>query len=137
MRVAVVFFPSSKPEKMASVSRALAEGIERQGHQVDLIDGTREVGRKVAVYQYIAMGVEQTNLFGGKIPDKVRDFLSETGMVAGKKSSAYILKHPLGEGRTLKKLMAVMEKEALFLRVFHSLRSEEQARTVGAGLKIE
>jgi len=137
VRVAVVYFPSSKPDKMTSISRSLAEGIERQGHQVDLIDGTRHVGQKVTVYQYIAMGVEQTNLFGGKIPDLVRDFLSEAGTVSGKRSSAYILKHPLGEGRTLKRLMAVMEKEGMFLRIFHSLRSEEQAQAVGAGLKIE
>lgn len=136
MRVAVVQFPSSNREKMTEISRGLAKGIERQGHQVDLIDGD-QVGSKVTMYQYIAIGVEQTNLFGGKIPDRVREFLAGAGMVAGKRSCAYILKRPLGERRTLATLMSVMEKEGMFLRISHSLRSDEEAEAVGAGLKIE
>lgn len=136
MRVAVVQFPSSEREKMTAISRGLAKGIERQGHHVDVIDGDR-LGSKVTIYQYIAIGVEQTNLFGGKIPDKVREFLAGAGAVAGKRSCAYILKHALGERRTLSKLMSVMEKEGMFLRISHSLRSGEEAEAVGAGLKIE
>ena len=122
---------------MTAVSRALAKGIERQGHQVDVIDGQRDTGSKVTMYQYIAVGVEQTNLFGGKLPDKVGEFLAEAGMVAGKRSCAYILKHALGERRTLTALMSVMEKEGMFLRISHAFRSSEEAESVGAGLKIE
>lgn len=136
MRVAVVQFPASKREKMTAISRALAKGIERQGHQVDVVDGGR-LGSKMTMYQYIAVGVEQTNLFGGKVPDRVREFLAGAGMVAGKRSCAYVLKQALGERRTLAKLMSAMEKEGMFLRVSHSFSSVEEAEAVGAGLKIE
>lgn len=137
MRVAVVYFPASKQPRLSTISQALARGIERQGHQVDLFDGFRDSHAKLTSYQYIALGSEQTNLFGGKIPEKVKEFLAGAGMIAGKKSCAFIRSHAIGERRTLSRLMGAMEREGMFLRVSHSFTKEEEAEAVGADLKIE
>ena len=137
MRVAVVYFPASKRDKLSTLSQALARGIERQGHQVDVVDGVRDSQAKLTTYQYIALGSEQTNLFGGKLPNKVKEFLAGAGMIAGKKSCAFILRHAIGERRTLSRLMGAMEREGMFLRVSHSFTKEEEAEAVGTDLTIE
>ena len=69
MRTAVVFIPQSHRDKLLEISKALATGIEAQGHTVDIIDGSRDVNTKLTIYEYVAIGTEVTSLFGGKIPE--------------------------------------------------------------------
>ncbi len=137
MRVAVVYFPTSKGSKLPGISKGLAQGIERQGHTVDLIDGSKGHHPKLTIYQYVAIGSEQTRLFGGKVPQKVREFLASAGMTAGKRSCAYIAEHAVGTRRTLARLMGEMEKEGMFLRISHSFSSPQAAEETGARLRIE
>ena len=96
MRTAVIFFAGKSRNKILNISRALARGIEKQGHQVDIIDGDRDVNTKLTIYQYIAIGTEAVSSFGGKIPEKITNFLSSAGMVSGKRSFAFVLKSTMG-----------------------------------------
>ena len=41
MRAAVVFFAGGSRDRMVALARALARGMESQGHQVDVVDGRR------------------------------------------------------------------------------------------------
>jgi hypothetical protein len=136
VRIAVVFFPYTHRSKLMDLAKGLSRGIEAQGHQVDLIDGTRDVNTKLTIYEYIAVGTEQTNLFGGKIPPKVGEYLKNAGIVGGKKSFAFVLKRPVGTSKTLGSLMRSMEAEGMFLRVSDVLASPEGAEAVGKRLKI-
>ena len=43
MRIAVIYFAGGQRNKLVEVSKGLVKGIEAQGHQVDLIDGDRDV----------------------------------------------------------------------------------------------
>ncbi len=136
MRIAVVFFSASHRNKLVELSKALASGIEAQGHQVVLVDGDRDVNTKLTIYEYIAIGTEQTNLFGGKLPPKVTEYLKNAGIVGGKKSFGFVLKRPLGTTKTLRSLMGAMEAEGMFLRVSDVFTSPEGAEAVGKRLKI-
>jgi flavodoxin len=136
MRIAVVFFPTSQRDKLREVSKALASGIEGQGHRIDLIDGSRDVNTKLTIYEYIAVGVEVPTFFGTKIPDAVKRFLSESGIVAGKRSFAFVLKKPFGAGKALGRLMKTMESEGMFLKLSDVLSSAEEAREIGKRLII-
>jgi hypothetical protein len=136
MRVATVFFPHGNRERLMHLAKALSRGIELQGHEVDLVDGSRDVNTKLSIYGYIAVGTEGTNLFGGKIPSRVSEFLGSAGMVAGKKCFAFVPKRLIGGGRTLKRLMNVMEHEGMFLKLSDSLSSVEEAEEIGKRLSI-
>jgi hypothetical protein len=136
MRVATVFFPHTNRERLMHLARALARGIESQGHEVDLIDGSRDVNAKLTIYGYIAVGTEATNLFGGKIPQRVSEFLSAAGIVAGKKSFAFVPRRLIGGTRTMKRLMNVMEHEGMFLKLSDTLSSVEEAEEIGKRLSI-
>ncbi|RKX79896.1 MAG: hypothetical protein DRP87_01565 [Spirochaetes bacterium] len=137
MKVAVVFFADKNREKLLNISKALARGVEAQGHHVDLIDGFKDVNSKLTIYEYIAVGTAAVSPFGGKIPERISKFLSSAGIVAGKRSFAYVLKEGLRAGKTLVKLMNTMEHEGMFLKYSEVLCSPEEAEEVGKRLHIK
>lgn len=137
MRVAVVFFGAGKRERLAEIARGVAEGIEKQGHTVDIIDGERDANTSLTPYRYVAVGTVAASLFRGKIPPAVAQWLGRSGMVSGKKSFAFLATAPLGAPRALQRLMKVMEHEGLFIRYSEVLRSREEAALVGSRLKLD
>jgi menaquinone-dependent protoporphyrinogen IX oxidase len=136
MRTAVVFFPSKSREKVREVSRALADGIGSQGHDVDVIDGSQDVNTKLTIYTHVAVVAEQRTLFTGHVPESIREFLANSGIVGGKKSFAFVIKKPIGNTKALKKLMHAMEHEGMFLRYSDVLATPEDSRIIGSKLKI-
>lgn len=137
MRVGVVFFAGSKRERVAEIARAIADTLDKDGHQVDLIDGDRSADKKLTVYEYLVVGTSVVSLFGGRIDPRIGEFLAGAGIVLGKKSFAFITKSPLGAQKGLTRLMKAMEREGLFLRFSEVLRSTEEAVRVASRLKLE
>ena len=136
MRTAIVFVPQSHRDKLLEISRALAAGIQAQGHTVDIIDGSRDVNTKLTIYEYLAIGTEVTSLFGGKIPDKISSFLKSSGIVSGKRCFAFVLKKSIGADKGLQRLMKQMEGEGMFLKFSDILTSPAQATEIGKRLNI-
>ena len=136
MRVAVLFYADRQRDKLRAHAAALAEGIEAQGHQVDLMDGNRDVSTSLTIYRYIAAGTVATGLFGGKIPEAIGRHLASAGTVTGRRSFAFTLKGP-GSSKTLHNLMKAMEHEGMFLKYSKVFESEEDARETGRQLHIE
>ena len=136
MRVAVIFVPQAKRDKLLDIAKALASGIESQGHRVDLVDASRDVNTKLTIYQYIAVGTEVVSLFGGKIPTKVSEFLRSSGIVAGKRSFAFVTKKAMGAEKGLQRLMKQMESEGMFLKFSGVLSSSAEATEIGKRLSI-
>jgi menaquinone-dependent protoporphyrinogen IX oxidase len=136
MRVAVVFFSGQKREVLRNIAKGLVHGIEAQGHHVDLMDGTMEMGKKLTIYQYIAIGTEAFG-FLGKTPEKISHFLSQSGSVIGKKCFAFVIKSLFGSQRALLSLMKRMEKEGMYLTFSDILTSPLHAEVIGKKLHIE
>ena len=136
MRVGIVFFSDKNREKLLKISKGLAQGIESQGHHVDLIDGKQDVNTKLTIYGYIAVGTESNSFFGGNIPEGIKNFIGNAGMVTGKRSFAFILKSGLRTTKTLFKLMQAMEHEGMFLKISEVISSAEEAEEIGKKLHV-
>jgi len=136
MRVAVVFFPARNREKLRNISMGLAHGIENQGHHVDLIDGEKEIGKKLTIYQYIAVGTESSG-FSGKTPEKIAKFLSHAGSLIGKKCLAFVTKAMIGAQKGLLHLMKRMEHEGMYLTYSKIFESPEMAEIIGKNIHID
>jgi hypothetical protein len=136
MRAAVIFFSGRSNDRISGLARALAKGMERQGHMVDVIDGTKDAGARLTIHQYVAVGVTPAGSFGGKMPDGVKAFLAAAGTVAGKKSYAFIPKATFGTAKALATLMKVMEGEGMFLKSSDILRSPAEAEEIGKRLRM-
>jgi len=137
MRVAVVFIAEKNRDKLMSLARAVARGIEAQGHQADVLDGRRDASTKLTIYNYVVVGTEPVSLFGGKISDRVGQFLSSSGMVSGKRCFAFVPKSFLGSTRALVRLMQAMEKEGMFLKSSEILQSDLEAEEIGKRLRLQ
>ena len=136
MRVAIVFFSGKNREKIRDLANGLARGIQKQGNQVDVFDGCLEHNARLTIYQYIAVGLEPSGSFSGRVPDSVRTFLAGSGMVSGKKCYAFVSRSTFGTAKSLSNLMRSMEGEGMFLKNSDVLRSAVEAEEIGKRLHI-
>jgi flavodoxin len=136
MRVAVVFFSGRSRDKLLSLAKGVARGIEKQGHQVDTLEGARDTTSKLTTYQYLVVGTEPAGRFGGKIPEAVRTFLSAAGAVSGKKCYAFVSTAPFGAAKSLAALMKCMEGEGMVIKTSDILRSPMEAEEIGRRLHV-
>ncbi len=136
MRVGVVFIAEKNRDKLLKLARAVAKGVEAQGHQAEVLDGSRDSNTKLTIYNYVVVGTEPISLFGGKIPDRVGQFLASAGMISGKRCFAFVPKRPLGATKALFRLMKAMELEGMYLKSSEILQSEVEAEEIGKRLKL-
>lgn len=137
MRVAVVFFRSLGGERIIELGKKVSQGIESQGHIVDVIDGDKDHDKRLTSYQYIVIGTSSTTLFGGKIPDNVKKYIANAGMVQGKRCSAFIYKTGIRCEKTLLRLMKVMESEGMYLKNSEIFKSPAAAEYFGKRLHLD
>lgn len=137
MKVAVVFYAQKQQEKLRNISQALSRGISAQGYDVDVIDAKNESDKKLSFYEYIALGTEQINFFGGKIPPGLLAFLRQSGTVSGKRCYAFVTKAGLRPMKTLTVLMKHMESEGMFLKVSDIITKPTDAQEIGKRLHIK
>lgn len=137
MRVAVLYFPGRKLGAMEDMAKALAQGIGSQGHDVDLINGEKELDKKLSMYKYIAIGAVSEGFFSAKMPEALKRYLKNAGILGGKKSFAFSLKGGLRTTRALANLMAVLESEGMFLKFSEVLSNREEATAIGKRLHID
>ncbi len=137
MKVCVLYASASKEsQKIKAISKAIAEGISSQGHQVDIIDMKLDMGKKVSFYNYLIFGTEASTFWGGKLPSTVAQFLTTAGSVSGIRSMGFIAKGGVRSMKTLQSLMKIMEHEGLFLKKSEIVTKVDYARAVGKHLQI-
>jgi hypothetical protein len=137
MRIAVVFYPTKNRDKLLAVSTKLAQGLEQQGHQVTVVDASRDVNTKLTMFEYICVGSQGTAFFKGRVPEELRRYLAGSGIVAGKRSFAFVIKSGLSTLRALSRLMHEMESEGMFLKYSDVLTGEGDAFEAGKRLKVD
>ena len=136
MRVAIVSFPKNNKEKLSRLCKGLAEGISSHGHQVDVIDGPLEFEKKLTFYDYIVIGTESISFLGGKVPERLQEYLAQCGNLVGKRSFAFLANGGLRSGKSLRQLMRMMEHEGMFIKNSDIIKHEDQARELGKRLHI-
>jgi len=136
MRVGIVYFAERHKAGLKEISQGLARGNEAQGHHVDIVDAFTDSETRISIYDYLAVGTESLSFFRGKISEKIPQFLANSGTTTGKRSFAFVLKHPVSANRALGKLMKAMEHEGMYLKFSDVLTSKEHAEAVGRRLSI-
>lgn len=136
MRVAIVHFAVKNKILLQNITRGLAQGIQAQGHIVDVIDGMTETDKKLTIYNYIAVGTESTSFFSGKISGKIKEYFANAGTLAGKMSFAYLLKSGFGTEKALLSLMRVMEAQGMIIKTSEVFKDPEIAEIIGKKLHV-
>lgn len=136
MKVCVLFADLGSSSVSKELALGLSEGIQSQGHDVDLVDMQRDAGKIISYYDYIAVGTVATTFWGGKIPSKVGEFLKQCGTISGKRSFAYIGKKGIRQIKTIQALMHAMESQGMYLTFSDVLSNRAYAKEVGKRLVI-
>ena len=136
MKVAVVFFAGSGRAQLVNIAKGVVQGLEQQGHQVDLIDGDRDVNVKLTIYEYIAVGTSGLSLWGGRISDRIGNFLANSGIITGRRCFAFISRGCIRKTKTLRELMKRMEHEGMYLKNSAILNTAEEATEIGKRLHV-
>ncbi len=137
MRICIVVFYQGNGKKMLDIAKGLSEGLLINGHQVEIVDGIKDQGKKISFFDYIAMGTETITTFGGKIPKSVYNFLSQSGSVSGRRSFAFVVNGGIRKNKTLKTLMDAMEHEGMYLKYSELITKPQDAKEIGKRLHIE
>ena len=122
---------------MSDVVHALARGIEKQGHDVTVVDARTESGTSLTSYAYIVLGTVAASPFAKTVSGAFNAFLKSAGHVSGKRSYAFILNRGLRKGRVLSSLMKLMESEGMYLKKSDILANAAEAEAVGSKLHID
>ena len=137
MKVCVLYASAVKgSDRLKNIAKALAEGVASQGHIVDVFDMSLESGKIVSYYDYLIVGTEAINFFGGKIPPIVSSFLKTAGTITGKRCLGFVSKGGVRSMKTLQSLMRTMEKEGMYLKKSELIAKPEYARAIGKHLHI-
>lgn len=132
MRVALIAFFPQKDEKLSSIVKKLQSGSAEKGNQIDILNGLEELtNTRLTMYDYIAAVVKPSGLIGGKIPNRVSEYLATSGSISGKKGCALVVKSGFSSNKTCRTLMRAMEAEGVKLDYFDIIRDADHAVWVG------
>lgn len=138
MKICILIAAKGKDNSsIKKIATALAKGIEEQNHIVDIIDIKLEGSKIISYYDYIVVGCEAINTFGGKIPQNVSTFLKNCGSISGKRCMAFVTKAGIRSIKTLQSLMKVMESEGMYLKTSDVITKDTMATAIGKRLHIE
>lgn len=126
MRVALVYVRAKDHEALADVAKTMARTLEAAGHFVDLAEARADESPRLTGYDYIVLGTESATAFG-KIPERVPQFLAQAGMIAGKRSMAFLYKSGLRPQKALARLMKAMEAEGMVISCAEVVANEADA----------
>ncbi len=136
MQVCVLYAAKSRDGgKLADIAKAMAKGIESQGHRVDVINMYEE-GVRLTVYDYVVIGSEPVSFFSAKVPAVISKFLENAGTVSGKRCLAFIT-GGLRKGGALQTLMRAMEHEGMYLKLSEVIKKSDEALAIGKRLNVE
>ncbi len=121
---------------MQNIAKALGKGIERQGHQVDILNARDSVEKKLFFYEYICVGTVKNGFFSSKIPEKINKVFNSMGSVSGKRSYAFVLKDGIRSQKALSRLMHQMEHQGMFLKRSDIVKTPFEAEYIGKKLHI-
>ncbi len=136
MKACILYYDKINKTLCKELSTALAQGIQEQSHDCDLIDMGKESGKIISYYDYIAVVASATNLWGGKMPDLIHNFLKSCGTLSGKRSAAFITKGSIRSTKTLQALFKLMEGQGMYLTYSDILTNSSYSKECGKHIKI-
>lgn len=131
MRIGVVYIGTARGSTLAAMAERMAEGMRSLGHNVETLDAASEDPRRMATYEYVAVGTEAAGFFGGKLPKRVGEFLSMSPGLGGKRCLAWVRKGGFSPQKTLSNLMRAMEKEGMCVNWSEIVSGADAAEAVG------
>jgi len=110
-------------KKLELFAKKIFSAIERKGNELKVI----KIGRGItagnfAPYEFIFVGCPVLSVFKGKLPSELVDFVKRCAGLERKKTIAFIIPQLMGNDKTLKNLMSLLESKGSFIIDFKQIR---------------
>ena len=121
MRAALIYGGDDK--KLELFTKKIFSAIERKGNELKVI----KVGRGITAgnlspYEFIFVGCPVLSMFKGKLPSELIDFIKRCAGLERKKTIAFVIPRLMGNDKTLKNLMSLLESKGSFVVDFRQIR---------------
>lgn len=136
MRVAIIQQLPITGGKARVLAEAFAQGLRDQGHAVDAFGPADCANLRLGNYDYLCVGAAGAGFLGGALDRRLVEALDGLAGVSGKRSFAFAIGKTFRSPAFLKKLMAAMEAQGLFLRSSAVLADPAGARRIAAALEV-
>lgn len=137
MKACILICPKGNEKgKLTSLAKALAVGLESQGHISDILDVSVDTDKRVTLYDYLIFVAEPLSAFGKNVSPSIGKFLQNCGLVSGKRA-ATILVGGIRKNAAMATLMRVVESEGIILKTSEFITKEGEAKAFASRLNIE
>jgi len=121
LRAALIYSGESK--KLELFVKKIFFTIERKGNELKVIKAERGiVNCNLLSFEFIFVGCPVSSMFKGKLPSELIDYIKRCAGLERKKTIAFIIPWFMGNEKTLKNLMGLLESKGSFIIDFRQIR---------------
>lgn len=128
MRIGIAYF-ADKNSRFIELVKSIEKAVIERGHQAQIID-LKTAKASLSMFNFLIIGCNTLSMFGGKIPDQIKNSIKQSGGMSGKHCFAFVDKK-LGSFKTLSNLMKILEQEGIIIFSSEVLLTKDHAyRTI-------
>ena len=121
MRVLLIYGGENK--KLELFAKKISSAIEKKGNELKVIKAVRGiVNCNFLPYELVLVGCPVSSMFKGKLPSELIDYIKRCTGLERKKTIAFIIPRLMGNDKTLKNLMSLLESKGSFIIDFKQIR---------------
>ena len=103
--------------------KKISSVIERKGNELKVIKAERGINAgNLLSYEFIFVGCPVLSMFKGKLPSELIDYIKRCTGLERKKTVVFIIPRLMGNDKTLKNLMSLLESKGSFIIDFKQIR---------------
>ena len=130
MRALIIYSGQSK--RMQAIVKAISSAIQSKGDEVKEVKAERGGGvTSLFIYDLVYVGSSVLGFWGGKIPESLASYIKNSSGLEGKKTAVFVTPRAIGAGRTLKKIMKLLEGKGSIVIAFRTIKNLSQAKDFG------
>ncbi len=121
MRAVLIYGGENK--KLELFVKKISSVIERKGNELKVIKAERGINAgNLLPYEYIFVGCPVSSMFKGRLPSELINYIKRCAGLERKKTVAFIVPRLMGNDKTLKNLMSLLESKGSFMVDFKQIR---------------
>lgn len=126
----------SKSGDVKGLAEAVAKGLEEAAFRVDLKEADdRGMPIAAAGYDIVCVGSPVIGFWGGQVAADVDASIKRCTRLEGKQAAVFVKAKAFGTGKSLRKLMGLLERQGALVQDFAALRGAQEARAFGLRLE--
>ena len=125
MKVAVIY--NGENRKLDLFIKELFSVFKRNGDELKVFKAEKSsTANNFSSYDFILVGCPVIGFFRGKLPSKFINYINKCSGLERKKSIVFIIPGLIGNDKTLKNLMSVLEKKGSFIIDFLQIKNPDK-----------